>query len=98
MDYTSATTLNQIVVEEKNFIDALTIESSDNASTWTVVSGLSVVESPSKTWTATFTATSHRYFRAQFTDVPSGKKASVTELKSYNSSFSLGTGSVTTQW
>jgi hypothetical protein len=98
MDYTTATTLNQIIVKEKNFIDALTVESSDDASAWSVVSGLSVVESPSKTWTATFTATSHRYFRARFTDVPTSKKASVTEMESYGSSFSLGTGSVTTQW
>ena len=100
MDYGSATTLDQIIIQEDNNIDGLTIEHSDDASTWTVASGLSVVESPAKTWTATFTATSHRYVRAQFTSVPSNKKAAVNEMESYNTSSArtLGKGSVTTQW
>lgn len=97
MDHGSATTLDKIVVKEKNFIDDLTIEYSDDASSWTVVSGLSVSAS-GKTWTATFTETSHRYFRARLTDVPSNKKASVEEMEDYNTGTSLGTGAFTTQW
>lgn len=95
MDFSSATSLNQIIVKENNFIDDLTIEHSDNGSTWTVASGLSV-SSAGKTWTANFTATSHRYFRARFTDVPSSKKASVDEFESYSTTTSLGNGAVTT--
>lgn len=100
MDYGSATTLDKIVIREDDNIDGLTIEQSDDSSTWTVVSGLSVVESPAKTWTATFTATSHRYFRARFTSVPSNKKASVNEMESYNTTGpqALGAGALTTQW
>ena len=100
MDFTTATILGKMVVNEKNFIDGVTIEfadvSPDNPSSWTTASGLSVVESPSKTWTATFTAASHRYFRARFTSVPSGKKASVTELESYGATMSIGKGNVAT--
>ncbi|MBI4343162.1 MAG: discoidin domain-containing protein [Candidatus Omnitrophica bacterium] len=98
MDYLAATTLNQIIVEEHNFIDGVTIEYSDDASSWTTVSGLSVVESPAKTWTADFTASSHRYFRAVFTASASNKKVAVTEMESYSTSFSLGTGTFRTQW
>jgi hypothetical protein len=100
MDHASATTMDKIVVEEHNFINGLTIEWSDDYSSWTVASGLSVVESPTKTWTATFTSTAHRYFRARFTSVPSSKAAAVSEMESYNTNAAttLGTGSVTTAW
>ena len=100
MDYGSSATLDKIVVQEHNFIDGLTIEWSDDASSWTGASGLSVVESPAKTWTATFTAASHRYFRSRFTDVPSSKAAAVKEMESYNTAAAttLGTGAFTTQW
>lgn len=100
MDFGSATTLDQSIVKEDANITSLTIEFSDDASIWTVVSGLSVVESPPKTWTATFTATSHGYFRARFTAVPSTKKAAVNEMEGYNTSVSraLGKGIYTTQW
>ena len=98
MDHSSATTLNKIVIEEDANITGVTIEYSDNNSTWTTASGLSVIESPSETWTATFTATSHRYFRASIS-ASSSKKPSVKEMQDYNSSISsLGAGSVTTQW
>lgn len=100
MDYGGATTLDTVVVQEHNNIDGLTIEWSDNGSSWTAASGLSVVESPNKTWTATFTATSHQYFRSQFTNVPSSKAAAVKEMESYYTAAapSFGTGDVTTQW
>ncbi len=97
MDYGSAKTLDKIVVQENNFIDNLTIEWSDDNSSWSAPSGLSV-SSQGKTWTCTFTAASHRYFRARFTDVPSSKKASVDEMESYRTSSSLGTGTMATQW
>ena len=100
MDFGSATTLNQIIIRENDNIDGLTVESSTDASTWTTVSGLSVVESPAKRWTANFSSTSARYFRARFTSVPSNKRASVQELESYNTSgaVTLGKGTFRTQW
>ena len=98
MDHGSAVTLSKIVVNENNNITGVTVEYSDNNSTWTTPSGLSVIESPSKTWTATFTSTSHRYFRASVS-AASNKKPAVKEMQDYNSSVSsLGAGSVTTQW
>ena len=98
MDHGSATTLNKIVVKEDANITGVTIEWSDNNSSWTTASGLSVIESPSKTWTATFTATSHQYFRASVS-ASSSKKPAVEEMEDYNSAVSaLGNGAVTTQW
>lgn len=98
MDHGSATTLTKIVVKEDNQINDVTIEYSDDNSAWTTPSGLSIIESPSKTWTATFTATSHRYFRASVS-ADSNKKPSVKEMEDYNSSISsLGAGDVSTQW
>ena len=98
MDYGSSALLSKVVIQENDNIDGLTVEYSDDNSAWTAPSGLSVVESPSKTWTATFPKVSHRYFRARFTNVPSNKKASVNEMQSYNETFTFGQGSVTTQW
>lgn len=103
MDLQLATTLNQIIVKEEDNIDAdgLTIEWSDNGSSWTAASGLSVSGSPGPTWTATFTATSHRYFRAYLTSVPSSKRAAIDELEMYNtagSGVSLDRGTFSTQW
>ena len=101
MDFQAATSLDQTSIKEDNNIDGLTIEWSDDNASWTAASGLSVVESPSKTWTATFTLTAHRYVRAQFTSVPSNKKASVSEMDTYNtasSTVSLTSGTIATQW
>lgn len=98
MDHASAITLNKIVVKEDANLTGVTIEWSDDNSTWTTASGLSVIESPSKTWTATFTAASHRYFRASVS-ASSSHKPSVKEMEDYNSSVSsLAAGSVTTAW
>ena len=101
VDAQVATTLNDIIVKENDNVDGLTIEWSDDASSWTAASGLSVVESPSKTWTATFTAASHRYFRAYLTSVPSSKRAEIDEMETYNtasSAVSLDRGQFATQW
>jgi len=95
----SPPTMNKVVIEEKNNINGVTIEWSDNGSSWSAPGNLSIVESPSKTWTATFTVDSRRYVRATFTASGSGKRVSVEEMESYNSSLSaLGNGSATTQW
>lgn len=97
MDYGSAVTLNKIVVKEDNNITGVSIEWSDDGSSWTTASGLSVSAS-GKTWTSTFISASHRYFRASLS-ASSGKKPSVKEMESYNSTLSaLGAGEVTTQW
>lgn len=98
MDLGSATSLDKVVVEEDANITAVSIEYSDDASTWTAPSGLSVVESPSKTWTATFTATSHRYFRASVS-AASSKKPAVKEMECYDSTLSaLGQGEAARAW
>ena len=98
MDHGSAVSLNQIVVLEENEINGVTIESSSDGSSWSTVSGLSVTESPAKTWTCDFTAATQRYFRAVFTASGSSKKVSVYEYQSYNTAPSLGQGAVGTQW
>ena len=102
MDYGSATTLDKIIIIDKDDsnVDGFTVEWSDNYSTWTMASGLSVVETDKRTWIATFTPASHRYLRAVFTS-PHNKKAGVKEMESYNSanqSLTLAQGDVTTQW
>ena len=95
----SPPTLNKIVIGEDANIDGVSIQFSSNGSSWSTASGLSVVESPSKTWTATFTAASYRYARALFPSSGSSKKVSVNEMQSYNASISaLGAGEVTTSW
>lgn len=98
MDLGSSVSLNKIIVEENNFIDGVSIEASDNGSSWSAVSA-SVIEDPNKTWTATFTAASHRHFRAVFTASASNKKVSVEEMECYSSALSsLGNGEIAVQW
>ena len=97
MDYgASKKTLERIVILEREAIDGLTIEISCDASAWGSVPGLSVVESPAKTWTATFPAVRQRYFRARFTSVPAGQQASVEEMRSFSPQYDFG--SVTASW
>lgn len=99
MDHGSATTLDKIVVLEDDRINGVTIERSSDNSSWTTASGLSVTESPSKTWTCTFTEASYRYWRATFTASGSSRKVAVQEMQDYNSTLSsLGTGEVSTTW
>lgn len=104
MDFQTSTTLNQIIVRERRDITSLTIEYSDDSSSWTTVSGLSITISgtgDSEVYTATFTATSHRYFRSFFTGVTSNKKAAVREMEcdeTVNNPVSLSRGTFTTQW
>lgn len=97
----SPPTLNRIVIRENaNVADnGVTLEWSDDNSTWTTIaSGSQVLEDPGKTWTATFTAAAHRYIRATF-DATGSNRVSVEEMRAYNSSLSaLGRGEVTTQW
>ena len=103
MDHGSATTLDKIVILEANNIDGVSaVAYSDDGSSWTAVSSLSVVESPVETWTATFTSTTHRYFRATFTASSNGTKVQVDEMQDYNTATQTvtfsGTGDYTTQW
>ncbi len=101
MDYSSSTTVNRIIIQENSNITGISsVDWSNDGSSWSAVSGLSVVESPSQTWTADFTSSSHRYFRAVF-NAASSKKPSVEEMESYNTAnqtVTLGRGDVTTQW
>lgn len=98
LDYEIETTVDRVVVEEHPHIDGLSVEISDDGAAWTTVTGLTVVESPAKTWTADFTAASTQYLRVVFTDVPGTATAGVKELQSSNTAASLGQGTVTTQW
>ena len=102
MDFQVAAALNQIIIREDANITSLTIEWSDDNSTWTVVSGLSITTTGSgnsEVYTASFTAASHRYFRSRFTGVPGGSKAAVKEMETYNTgSIALGQGTFTTAW
>ena len=96
MDYGSPRTLNQVVVLEQENIDGLTIDVSCDGSSWSGAPGLSVVESPAQTWTATFSPIRWRYVRARFTSVPVGNRARVREMQSF--APQLGFGSVRSQW
>ncbi len=100
MDYgASPPTVNRIVILENANIDGVTLQWSTDNSTWTTPSGLSIVESPSQTWTATFTAGARRYIRATFTASGSGVKVAVNEMETYYTTInSLGQGQATTQW
>lgn len=101
MDYGSATSVQQIVIDEKKEITAISaVEYSSNGSSWTGVSGLSVSSTGSgdnQVFTANFTSTSARYFRATFTASASNKKVSVDESQSYGAS-TFGIGTFTSQW
>jgi len=82
-------------------LDGVSIESSPNGTSWSAVSGLTVTESPSKTWTADFNDTTARYFRAVLTASGSNNRVSVEEFESYNTatgSVTLGAGDFTTTW
>jgi len=99
MDYgASPAPLNKIIILEKSNITGITLEYSDNDSTWSS-SGVTVTKSGS-TWTATFTPMAHRYFRATFTSSGATKKVSVKELQAYNATVTLATTDtdVTTSW
>jgi hypothetical protein len=102
MDHGSATTVDQIIVEENNRIDGVTIEYSSDGSSWSTVPGLSVVESPAKTWTCDFDATSARYFRGVFTASGSSRKVSVEEFQAYDTTAASvtldGNGTFSTSW
>lgn len=102
MDHGSATTADQIVVEENNRIDGVNIQYSSDGSSWSTVPGLTVTESPTKTWTCGFTATSARYFRGVFTASGSSRKVSVEEFQVYDTtaaSLTLdGNGTFSTAW
>lgn len=99
MDHGSATTLDKIVILEDDNINGVTVERSSDNSSWTTASGLSVIESPSKTWTCAFTEASYQYWRATFTASGSSDKVAVKEMQDYDSSISsLGAGTVSTAW
>lgn len=98
MDLGSATSLDKVVVKEDANITGVSVEYSDDGSSWSTPSGHTVVESPSKTWTATFTATSHRYFRASVS-AASSKKPAVQEMECYDTTISaLGQGEAARSW
>jgi len=102
MDFGASTTLDQIVIQENNRINGVNIQYSSDGTSWNTVSGLSVVESPDKTWTANFTAIGRRYFRAVFTASGASHRVSVEEMESYNTSSGSitldDTGEFSTSW
>ena len=103
MDYGSSITVNRMIIKDDgNISSAITIQYSDDASSWTAVSGSGITESPNNTFDITFTSASHRYFRALFPDVGSGSRAGVKEMEAYNTASRTVTfgdpGTVTSQW
>lgn len=103
MDHGSSVTLDKMVIKDDgNIASAITIQYSDNNASWTTVGGSSLVESPNNTFTILCTAATHRYFRALFPDVPSGSRAGVKEMESYNTANRTVTftapGRTTTEW
>ncbi len=101
LDYTaSPPTLDTFILYEKSNITGITVEYSNDNSSWSSPSGVSVTNSGT-TWTATFTAAAHRYFRATFTASGAGKKVSVKEWESYSGAArtaTLSQGTFTTSW
>ncbi len=103
MDYSSATAINEMIVrDDGNINSTFQIQWSDDDSSWTAVSSLSISENSNNVFTATFTSTTHRYFRAVFTDIDSNSRVGVKELEAYNTANRTVTfdnaGKVTTQW
>jgi hypothetical protein len=101
-EYTaSPPTLNKLYIDEHDRIDGITVEWSDDNSAWSTPSNLSVVETTSKKWTATFDAMAHRYIRLTFTASGSSRKVSVDEWYSYHTASRTATlshGDFTTSW
>jgi hypothetical protein len=102
MDYGSVVTADKMVIKDDgNINSAVTIQFSDDGSSWTTVSGSTITQAPNNTFTITFTSTSHRYFRALFPDVASSKRVGVKEMEAYStvsrSVTFTGAGDVTTQ-
>ncbi len=95
-------TLAQVVIHEKDNITGVTVESSDNGSSWATVPGLTHDgDTSDTTWTIDFTSTSDQYYRAVFTASGSNKKVHVNEFESYDSSGSPAItqdGEFTTAW
>ena len=103
LDYGSATTVDRMIIKDDgNISSTITVEYSDDASAWTGVGSQATTESPNNTFAITFTAASHRYFRAKFPDVASGNRAGVKEFESYSTASRTVTynapGTVTTIW
>ncbi len=103
MDHGSATAVDEIIIRERNdTITSLTIEWSDDNSTWTVVSCLATLASPpsgsNQVFTNRFNQQSHRFYRARFTAVPAGQRAQVREMEDYNTTLTLTNGNTQTSF
>jgi len=102
LDFSTATTLDQVVFYENQYITGITVEYSSDASSWTTVPSLTGDgDNSDTTWTFTFTATSARYFRGVFTASGSNRRVSVYEFEASSSSGGTSIsqdGVVTTTW
>lgn len=90
-DFQTLTTVGQIVIDEDQNITGVTLEWSDNDSTWTA-GPAPTVSGPSNNQTYTVTLTPdvfHRYFRATLTASGPGNRVGVDEMTVSNTAGTL---------
>jgi len=101
-DFQAATTVSQIVIDENQNITGVTVDWSDDDSSWTAGPAATVSGSGNnQTYTVTFTPdVLHRYFRATFTASGGSSRVGVDEMTGSNSAgtLALSQGTFATQW
>ena len=91
LNFQTATTVRQVVIDEDQNITGVTVEWSDNDSTWTAGPAPAVSGSGNnQTYTVTFASdVFHRYFRATFTASGGGSRVGVDEMTVTNTAGTL---------
>ena len=101
-DFQTNTAVRQIVIDEDQNITGVTVEWSDNDSTWTAGPAPTVSGPPTnQIYTVTFASdVSHRYFRATLTASSGGSRVGVDEMTVTNTAgtLSLSQGAFTTSF
>ena len=90
-DFQVATTVQQVVIDEDQNITGVTVDWSDDDSTWTAGPAATVSGSGNnQTYTVTFSPdVVHRYFRATFTASGSSSRVGVDEMTASNTAGTL---------
>lgn len=90
-DFQTLTTVGQIVIDEDQNITGVTLEWSDNDSTWTAgPAAIASGPSANQLYTVTFASDVwHRYFRATFTASGGGSRVGVDEMTVTNTAGTL---------
>ena len=101
-NFQTATTVGQLVIDENQNITGVTVDWSDDGSTWTAGPAATVSGSGNnQTYTVTFSPdVVHQYFRATFTASSGSSRVGVDEMTATNSAgtLSLSQGTFATQW